>query len=359
MCPPPTGRSPRENGPLTGKIQIPPGVSWLSASSMSGERYHDLHPVLPGLPLAGVVPDRRRDAAAGGRGRPPPRRRGVPRPTPRRTGLQIVGVINTHFHADFLAGHLELAAATGAWIGYGSGAERRLPDRASSPTASASRSATSSLEIMETPGHTPESISVLVFEHADDEVPYGVLTGDALFIGDVGRPDLLASIGLTADELGRMLYALGPAKLMTLPDAVRVFPAHGAGSACGKNLSTERWSTIGEQRTGQLRLSADERGRLPRSGHRGAAGRPGLLRLRRRAQPQARTRVRRRRRHAPAAGPAPRCSDCRHAGAVRGRRPRPAGVRRRAPGAAPSTSRPTAGSPRPRAWSCAPTSRSS
>jgi len=105
------------------------------------------------------------------------------------------------------------------------------------------------LEIMHTPGHTPESISVLVYEKASDEVPYGVLTGDALFIGDVGRPDLLASIGFTADELGRALYDSVQRKLMGLPDAVRVFPAHGAGSACGKNLSTELSSTIGQERT--------------------------------------------------------------------------------------------------------------
>ncbi|HWS33028.1 MAG TPA: rhodanese-like domain-containing protein, partial [Actinoplanes sp.] len=104
------------------------------------------------------------------------------------------------------------------------------------------------LQIMETPGHTPESISVLVYEHAADTVPHGVLTGDALFIGDVGRPDLLASTGVTADELGRMLHDSVQHKLMSLPDEVRVFPAHGAGSACGKNLSTERQSTIGEQR---------------------------------------------------------------------------------------------------------------
>ncbi len=104
------------------------------------------------------------------------------------------------------------------------------------------------LEIMTTPGHTPESISVLVYEHGGDEVPYGVLTGDALFIGDVGRPDLLASVGVTADELGRMLYDSVQRKLMGLADDVRVFPAHGAGSSCGKNLSTERQSTIGEQR---------------------------------------------------------------------------------------------------------------
>ena len=162
-------------------------------------------------------------------------------------GLRIVGVINTHFHADFVSGHLELAEATGAWIGYGTAAQADFEVR---PLADGERISLGevTLEIMHTPGHTPESISVLVYEHADDEVAYGVLTGDALFIGDVGRPDLLASVGVTADELGRMLYDSVQRKLMGLPDAVRVFPAHGAGSACGKNLSTERQSTIGAQR---------------------------------------------------------------------------------------------------------------
>ena len=161
-------------------------------------------------------------------------------------GLTIIGVLNTHFHADFLAGHLELAAATGAWIGYGSRAEADYPIRHLSDGERITLGDVE-LEVWETPGHTPESISVLVYEHAADPVPYGVLTGDALFIGDVGRPDLLSSVGVTADELARMLYrSIG--RLMTLPDAVRVFPAHGAGSACGKNLSTERQSTIGEQR---------------------------------------------------------------------------------------------------------------
>ncbi len=162
-------------------------------------------------------------------------------------GLRIVGVINTHFHADFLAGHLEVAEATGAWIGYGRAAQAEYEVR---HLADGERIELGEvvLEIMETPGHTPESISVLVYERAGDEVPYGVLTGDALFIGDVGRPDLLASIGVTADELGTMLYHSVQTKLMGLPDEVRVFPAHGAGSACGKNLSTEKQSTIGEQR---------------------------------------------------------------------------------------------------------------
>ncbi len=160
--------------------------------------------------------------------------------------LQIVGVIDTHFHADFLAGHLELARATGAWIGFGQRAEADFPIR---KLADGDRLSLGdvTLQIMETPGHTPESISVLVFEHANDEVPYAVLTGDALFIGDVGRPDLLASVGVTGDALGRMLHG-SIQRLTALPDEVRVFPAHGAGSACGKNLSTERQSTIGEQR---------------------------------------------------------------------------------------------------------------
>lgn len=162
-------------------------------------------------------------------------------------GLTIVGVINTHFHADFVSGHLELARETGAWIGYGAAAVTDFPSRSLADGERISLGDVT-LEIMATPGHTPESISVLVHEHADDEVAYGVLTGDALFIGDVGRPDLLASIGVTADELGRMLYDSVQHRLMGLPDAVRVFPAHGAGSACGKNLSTERQSTIGEQR---------------------------------------------------------------------------------------------------------------
>ncbi|HEX7716447.1 MAG TPA: rhodanese-like domain-containing protein, partial [Marmoricola sp.] len=162
-------------------------------------------------------------------------------------GLEIVGVINTHFHADFVSGHRELAEATGAWIGYGRAAQAEFEIRS---LAEGERIVLGDvvLEIMETPGHTPESISVLVFEHDGDEVPYGVLTGDALFIGDVGRPDLLASIGVSAEELGRMLYDSVQSKLMGLPDATRVFPAHGAGSACGKNLSTELQSTIGDQR---------------------------------------------------------------------------------------------------------------
>ncbi|STD07700.1 Probable polyketide biosynthesis zinc-dependent hydrolase BaeB [Dermatophilus congolensis] len=162
-------------------------------------------------------------------------------------GMNIIGVINTHFRADFVSGHLELAEKTGAWIGYG---EKATPDFTYRPLTHGERISLGEVthEILATPGHTPESISVLVYEHTDDNVPYGVLTGDALFIGDVGRPDLLASSGTTAEELGRNLYHSIQHTLMSLPDEVRVFPGHGAGSACGKNLSTEKQSTIGEQR---------------------------------------------------------------------------------------------------------------
>ena len=162
-------------------------------------------------------------------------------------GARIELVLETHFHADFLSGHLELAAATGATIGYGS---RATPQFEARLFADGERHSlgTVELEIRHTPGHTPESVSIVVWERPDDVVPYGVLTGDTMFIGDVGRPDLLVSVGHTAEELGTMLYESLHTKLLTLPDATRVLPAHGAGSACGKNLSTETMSTIGEQR---------------------------------------------------------------------------------------------------------------
>ena len=173
-------------------------------------------------------------------------------------GLAIELVIETHFHADFLSGHLELADATGAEIGFSSIA---VTEFASRPLTDGERISLGDvqLEIRHTPGHTPESISIVVWEHADDVVPYGVLTGDALFIGDVGRPDLLASLGFTRDELADQLYDSLHHKLLTLPDATRVYPAHGAGSACGKNLSTETWSTIGDQRVENYALLAPDK----------------------------------------------------------------------------------------------------
>lgn len=173
-------------------------------------------------------------------------------------GLTIELVIETHFHADFLSGHLELANATGAEIAFSSVAETEFASRGLSDGERLSLGEVE-LEFLHTPGHTPESLSVVVYEHADDEVPYGVLTGDTLFIGDVGRPDLLASIGFSRDELADHLYDSLHDKLLPLPDATRVYPAHGAGSACGKNLSTETWSTMGEQRMSNYALLAPDK----------------------------------------------------------------------------------------------------
>ena len=161
--------------------------------------------------------------------------------------VRIELVIDTHFHADFLSGHLELAQATGAEIGFGARATTEFPTR---PLHDGERIPLGdvTLEILATPGHTPESISIVVYEHPDGDVPYGVLTGDTLFIGDVGRPDLLSSVGVTSEELADMLYDSLHDRLMRLPDATRVFPGHGAGSACGRNLSAELSSTVGVQR---------------------------------------------------------------------------------------------------------------
>ncbi|KWX22512.1 sulfurtransferase [Mycolicibacterium wolinskyi] len=173
-------------------------------------------------------------------------------------GYTIELVIETHFHADFLSGHLELARASGAKIVYSSVAETEF---VSMGVADGERYSLGevTLEFRHTPGHTPESMSIVVYEHPGDAVPYGVLTGDALFIGDVGRPDLLASIGFTREELAEKLYDSLHTKLMTLPDATRVYPAHGAGSACGKNLSTDLWSTIGEQKETNYALRAADK----------------------------------------------------------------------------------------------------
>jgi hydroxyacylglutathione hydrolase len=161
-------------------------------------------------------------------------------------GLCIERVIETHFHADFVSGHLELAAATGAAISYGDVAE---PDFPIEPLAHGQRLSLGevTLEIRHTPGHTPEAISVVVHDHPDGP-PVAVLTGDTLFIGDVGRPDLLTSVGRTADSLARDLHRSLHEQLLTLPDATVVYPAHGAGSACGKHLEAAASSTIGEQR---------------------------------------------------------------------------------------------------------------
>lgn len=162
-------------------------------------------------------------------------------------GWKIQYVFLSHFHADFLAGHIELREKTGAHIYLGARAEAEYEFN---PVKDGDviEFGDVRISVMETPGHTPEGISLLVFDLTkSDSEPHAVLTGDTLFIGDVGRPDLLASIGVTADELADMLYD-SVNRLRQLPDATLVYPAHGAGSMCGKALSKETFSTIGEQK---------------------------------------------------------------------------------------------------------------
>ncbi len=163
-------------------------------------------------------------------------------------GLTIRHVILTHLHADFVAGHLELRDRAGAAIYLGKSAKTEY---AFTPLGDGDRIEFGRvrLQALETPGHTPESISVLVFDlDRSDREPLAVLTGDTLFVGDVGRPDLRAALGWAAADLGSMLYDSLWNKLLPLPDSSLVYPAHGAGSLCGKALGKETVSTIGEQR---------------------------------------------------------------------------------------------------------------
>ncbi len=171
--------------------------------------------------------------------------------------LRITHVFLTHFHADFIAGHLELRDRVGAAICLG---RQAVAEYEFMPVGDGSvvRLGNVRIEVMETPGHTVESISLVVYEGTDPgsripdpasaPAPAAVLTGDTLFVGDVGRPDLRASLGWSGSELGAMLYDSLHGRLLTLPDATKVYPAHGAGSLCGKAISRETVSTIGDQR---------------------------------------------------------------------------------------------------------------
>jgi rhodanese-related sulfurtransferase/glyoxylase-like metal-dependent hydrolase (beta-lactamase superfamily II) len=162
--------------------------------------------------------------------------------------VQIRYVFLTHFHADFVAGHLELRDRCGAEIRLGARAQAEYKFVAMKDGDTLEFPGLR-LQILETPGHTIESISILVFDlEKSRDKPYAVLTGDTLFIGDVGRPDLRASLGWTAQELGGHLYDSLHDKLLKLPDETLVYPAHGAGSLCGKNISSDTVSTLGQQR---------------------------------------------------------------------------------------------------------------
>jgi hydroxyacylglutathione hydrolase len=162
--------------------------------------------------------------------------------------LNIKHVFLTHLHADFVAGHLELRDRVGATIYLGARAKAAY---AFTPLGDGAKVEFGRvrMQALETPGHTPESVSILVFDlDSSESKPYAVLTGDTLFIGDVGRPDLRVALGWSAKDLGGMLFDSLHDKLLSLPDESLVYPAHGAGSLCGKALSKETVSTLGEQR---------------------------------------------------------------------------------------------------------------
>jgi glyoxylase-like metal-dependent hydrolase (beta-lactamase superfamily II)/rhodanese-related sulfurtransferase len=161
-------------------------------------------------------------------------------------GLAIRWILETHLHADFVSGHRELAARTGATIGIGARAEAGYPHRGLRE-GDEIRVGALVIRAIETPGHTPESLSFLVYDRPGDDRPWGVLTGDTLFVGDVGRVDILSS-RMPVTELAGLMYDSLHRKLLALPDETRVYPAHGAGSLCGRNISKDTWSTIGRER---------------------------------------------------------------------------------------------------------------
>jgi hydroxyacylglutathione hydrolase len=165
-------------------------------------------------------------------------------------GQKIKYIIETHSHADFVSGHLELAEKTGAEIIYGQRAKTTFPTH-KVKDGDELRLGEIKLKFLETPGHTPEGITILA---AAEGEPLKMFTGDTLFIGDVGRPDLVGSKGFTAAEMGGMLYESLHEKILRYPDETEVYPAHGAGSLCGKSLSKETWSTLGEQRKANYAL---------------------------------------------------------------------------------------------------------
>lgn len=168
-----------------------------------------------------------------------------------RHGLALKYVIETHLHADFVSGHLELAERTGATVLIGHRAGANFPHHAVRDGEKLMLGDTT-MRFLETPGHTPEGITIAVSEHAG--APISLFTGDTLFAGDVGRPDLLGAVGITKEELGGMLYDSLREKIMTMPDETRIYPAHGAGSSCGKSLRDVEFSTLGAEKLGNYAL---------------------------------------------------------------------------------------------------------
>ncbi|GJM63718.1 MBL fold metallo-hydrolase [Persicobacter diffluens] len=170
------------------------------------------------------------------------------------TQSQIKYIFETHFHADFVSGHVELARRTGAKIIYGPGAETGF-DAHIGQDGEKFVLGEVTLELLHTPGHTPES-STYLLKNAQG-APMAIFTGDTLFLGDVGRPDLTVRSDLSMEQLAGMLFDSLRNKIMQLPDEVVVYPGHGAGSSCGKNMSKETVDTLGAQKATNYALRAD------------------------------------------------------------------------------------------------------
>ena len=167
---------------------------------------------------------------------------------------KIKYVFETHFHADFVSGHVDLANKTGATIVFGPGAETSY-EMHSATDGEIFKIGAISIKVLHTPGHTLESSSFLLIDKDGND--HAIFSGDTLFLGDVGRPDLAIKSDLTKEDLAGMLYDSLRTKIMTLADEIIVYPAHGAGSACGKNLSKETVGTIGDQKKTNYALRAD------------------------------------------------------------------------------------------------------
>lgn len=173
-------------------------------------------------------------------------------------GFHLKYILETHVHADFISGHWDLAAKTGAEVVYGAKAMALRPHRKVKDGDELRLGNGVSIRVLETPGHTPESVCYLVRDIHDPESAASLFSGDTLFVGDVGRPDLLGA-RMPAEELASLLYDTVERKLKTLPDATRVYPAHGAGSACGKHIGDAEFTTIGAEKRGNEALKTKDR----------------------------------------------------------------------------------------------------
>ncbi len=172
----------------------------------------------------------------------------------KQEGSKIKYILETHFHADFVSGHVDLAQKTGATIVYGPGAKTEYEIHSAIDDEILSLGKIK-IKVLHTPGHTQESTTYLLIDEKSKD--HAIFSGDTLFIGDVGRPDLAIETGLTREDLAGMLYESLRTKIMTLADDVIVYPAHGAGSSCGKNMSSQIWDTLGNQKATNYALRAN------------------------------------------------------------------------------------------------------